>query len=113
MIQDSKGKIILGGGMDATRKRVEPTVILFDGDNSQGVGLGGDWENDSVMSGEIFGPILPIVVLKGGMEEAVHFVRSRLVCAFIHTDLDTDGLIRPHPLVLYTFSDDDEVKDYG
>ncbi|KAJ7662865.1 aldehyde dehydrogenase [Mycena rosella] len=49
--------------------------------------------NDSFMEGEIFGPFLPIVPVDS-IEEAIEFVQNR-----------------PHPLVLYTFTDNAELKE--
>jgi aldehyde dehydrogenase (NAD+) len=62
--------------------------------------LEGGWEavqRDSLMEGENFGPVLPIVVLpeeSEGLEGACEFIRKR-----------------DHPLVLYAFTENDETKE--
>lgn len=64
MIGGTKGKIILGGEKDEEQKLLAPTVIA-------------DCKvDDSTMSGEIFGPILPIVPVKD-YHEAINIINSR------------------------------------
>lgn len=64
MVQGTKGTIILGGEVDEAQKLMAPTVIS-------------DCKtDDSTMSGEIFGPILPIVPVKNH-KEAIDFINSR------------------------------------
>ena len=79
LLERTKGKIVVGGGMENSTewpRRIEPTVVRdVDGD-------------DALMEEEIFGPILPIVSIDS-IDSAIRFVRSR-----------------PHPLVLYMFTED-------
>jgi aldehyde dehydrogenase (NAD+) len=83
LLGGSKGRVVCGGGKDEKKVRIEPTV-LFD------VG-----EDDTLMEGENFGPVLPVLDV-GTVEDAIEFVRKR-----------------DHPLVLYVFSDDEEFKRKG
>lgn len=69
-------KVVLGGGSDRGRLKIEPTVM----DNVTA--------NDAVMGQEIFGPILPVITYKT-LSEAIAFINSR-----------------PKPLALYHFSKD-------
>lgn len=52
MVDNSDGKILLGGTMDETEKFIEPTVVQVDN------------VNDSLMVDESFGPLLPIYPVK-------------------------------------------------
>ncbi|UXA11475.1 aldehyde dehydrogenase family protein [Mycobacterium sp. SMC-8] len=74
LISSTEGKVVTGGGSDRAELRIEPTVIV---DPSP---------NDTVMANEIFGPILPILVVES-LDVAVNFV---------------NGL--PKPLALYVFT---------
>ncbi|KAJ3570718.1 hypothetical protein NP233_g4209 [Leucocoprinus birnbaumii] len=74
LLDDTKGKIVFGGETDEKQKFIAPTVV-------KDVAF-----NDSLMSEEIFGPILPVIPVKD-VEEAIKFVN------------DND-----HPLALYVFS---------
>ncbi|WP_370501092.1 aldehyde dehydrogenase family protein [Mycolicibacterium sp. jd] len=74
LISSTEGKVVAGGGSDRAELRIEPTVIV---DPSP---------NDAVMANEIFGPILPILVVES-LDVAVNFV---------------NGL--PKPLALYVFT---------
>lgn len=67
-------KLVCGGGNDPETLKIEPTVL----DQVQ--------ESDAVMQEEIFGPILPILIVDS-MDEAYAFVQNR-----------------PHPLALYLFT---------
>lgn len=70
------GKVACGGKYDAKDYYLEPTILV-------------DVKPDSpVMTEEIFGPILPLIVVKG-IEGAIDFINAR-----------------PHPLALYVFSKD-------
>ncbi|KAF9228241.1 aldehyde dehydrogenase [Gyrodon lividus] len=71
---------VMEGRKDAARKRFEPTVVK---DVKEG---------DSLLEEELFGPILPIVPVDN-LKEAIAFINSR-----------------PHPLVLYAFTEDPVVK---
>lgn len=67
--------VVTGGGHDRDRRYLDPTVVA-------GVDAG-----SALMSDEIFGPILPVLVVDD-VDAAVRFVNER-----------------PHPLALYVFSD--------
>ncbi|KAK6457509.1 aldehyde dehydrogenase [Scheffersomyces xylosifermentans] len=64
IIKTTKGKIVFGGKSDAESRFIEPTVI----DNV-------DWD-DSTMSGEIFGPVLPILTYTN-LSESLSKLQSR------------------------------------
>jgi aldehyde dehydrogenase (NAD+) len=73
--------IVAGGSGDQATRYLQPTVVL-------------DPDPDSrLMTEEIFGPILPIVTVRD-LDEAISFVEQR-----------------PKPLVLYLFTEDDDVVD--
>lgn len=71
-----RDKVVYGGESDAESLRISPTV------------MDRVLPQDAVMGEEIFGPVLPVLVV-GNLEEAVTFVRKR-----------------PHPLALYLFTSD-------
>lgn len=71
-----RDKVVYGGEADAEALRIAPTV------------MDRVLPQDAVMGEEIFGPVLPVLVV-GNLEEAVAFVRKR-----------------PHPLALYLFTSD-------
>ncbi|PPQ80870.1 hypothetical protein CVT25_001879 [Psilocybe cyanescens] len=80
LLERSQGKIAFGGEVDKDDKYIAPTVVT-------------DVKpDDSLMSEEIFGPILPIVPVDS-LDEAIKFVNER-----------------DHPLALYVFTQDDELK---
>ncbi|UTT88477.1 hypothetical protein NDA17_007733 [Ustilago hordei] len=82
MLSGTKGNVVLGGQGDAKSKFMPPTIIA-------------DVKTDDpVMSGEIFGPLLPIVPVKD-VKAAVEFINSR-----------------DQPLALYLFAGDNKVKEY-
>lgn len=64
MVSGTKGKVVLGGQTDESQKLIAPTVISDCP------------KDDSTMTGEIFGPILPIVPVKD-VKEAINFINSR------------------------------------
>lgn len=70
-----KTKVVFGGECDEESLRIEPTIL----DNVVA--------EDSVMSEEIFGPVLPIITIDN-LDEAYSFIQQR-----------------PHPLALYIFTD--------
>lgn len=70
------GKTVVGGELQPDRLRIAPTV------------MDGVLANDAVMQEEIFGPLLPVVVVANA-DEAFRFVQAR-----------------PHPLALYLFAED-------
>ncbi|KAG2344156.1 aldehyde dehydrogenase [Suillus weaverae] len=80
LLSRTKGKVVLQGRADAARRRLEPTIVMDVADG------------DSLLEEEIFGPILPIVPVDS-FKQAINFVNAR-----------------PHPLVLYAFSDNEGVK---
>ncbi|NXH18805.1 AL3B1 dehydrogenase, partial [Bucco capensis] len=73
------GRVAIGGQTDEKERYIAPTV------------LADVLPSDPAMQEEIFGPILPIVVV-GSMEEAIDFINAR-----------------PRPLALYAFSCDSKV----
>ncbi|KAF8322166.1 NAD-aldehyde dehydrogenase [Clavulina sp. PMI_390] len=81
-LKSTAGTIVLGGETDRELHYIAPTVVRD------------VTAEDSLMSAEIFGPILPILPVKD-VEAAVAFVRAR-----------------DHPLTLYAFSNDSRTKQY-
>ncbi|KAK7050260.1 aldehyde dehydrogenase, partial [Favolaschia claudopus] len=79
LLERTQGQVILGGKSEGLK--MEMTVV-------KNVSA-----NDSLMEGEIFGPILPIVPVDN-LQDAIDFVRDRA-----------------HPLVLYAFTESAEFKD--
>ncbi|KAF4566289.1 hypothetical protein EYR36_011705 [Pleurotus pulmonarius] len=80
LLARTKGTIVLGGHTDDDKLGMEPTVVK---DVTQ---------EDSLMEEELFGPILPILPVDS-VEDAISQIRSR-----------------PHPLMLYVFTDDPKLK---
>ncbi|CAL1698986.1 unnamed protein product [Somion occarium] len=81
LVDETKGNIITGGEVDVDQRYVAPTIVR-------------DVANDdSLMSEEIFGPVLPIIPVDS-VDEAIKFINSR-----------------DHPLVLYIFAQDRKVKE--
>jgi aldehyde dehydrogenase (NAD+) len=74
LVSSTEGKVVLGGGSDASTLRMEPTVII---DPSP---------TDPVMVNEIFGPILPVLTVDSP-NAAIEFINSR-----------------PKPLAMYVFT---------
>jgi acyl-CoA reductase-like NAD-dependent aldehyde dehydrogenase len=80
LIRSTKGKVVSGGEVDMDDRWVSPTLIV-------------DVPKDDVlMQEELFGPILPIVLVTGPLE-AMTFIRAR-----------------GKPLATYIFSDDKHVR---
>lgn len=77
----NKEKTVWGGICDEEAERIEPTVMTDI-----------TWE-DAVMGEEIFGPLLPVLTYKN-LDEAIGVIESR-----------------PHPLALYCFTEDNNVKN--
>ncbi|XP_078511723.1 aldehyde dehydrogenase family 3 member B1-like [Lissotriton helveticus] len=75
------GKVVIGGDCDEKERYIAPTVVVE------------VKESDPVMQEEIFGPILPIMDVKG-VDEAVAFINRH-----------------ERPLALYAFSPDSKVVD--
>ncbi|NWI95222.1 AL3B1 dehydrogenase, partial [Pitta sordida] len=76
----SSGRVAIGGQTDEAERYIAPTVLV-------------DVQpSDPVMQEEIFGPILPIIVV-ANVEEAIDFINAR-----------------ERPLVIYAFSSSDKVE---
>ena len=75
-----KEKVVYGGLIKAETLQIEPTIL----DNVT--------PDDAVMQEEIFGPVLPIIVVEN-TDEATNFIKSR-----------------PKPLALYLFTSDRKVE---
>jgi len=73
-------KVVLGGQIQPEQLRIAPTIM----DNVTA--------SDAVMQEEIFGPLLPILVVDNS-DEAFRFIQER-----------------PHPLALYLFTDDSAIE---
>ncbi|KAF8623849.1 hypothetical protein AX15_006169 [Amanita polypyramis BW_CC] len=80
LLDATKGTIVIGGETNEEKKYIAPTIIKD------------VVEGDSLLSEEIFGPLLPIVPISD-IDEAIAFVNAH-----------------DHPLVLYVFSQDQQVK---
>jgi aldehyde dehydrogenase (NAD+) len=70
----TKGDVVIGGGSDASKMCIQPTVVV-DPDPAE-----------PLMTDEIFGPILPVVTVQS-LDDAITFVNSR-----------------PKPLAAYLFT---------
>ncbi|KAI0353663.1 aldehyde dehydrogenase [Trametes cingulata] len=81
LVDETKGKIILGGQADVSKRYIAPTVV-------RDVPL-----DDSLMSEEIFGPVLPLVPVKD-VDEAISVIKAR-----------------EYPLAVYVFSPDKKFQD--
>jgi aldehyde dehydrogenase (NAD+) len=77
----SKGTIAVGGGSDAAKLQIQPTVVV-DPDL-----------DEPLMTDEIFGPILPVVTVQS-LDEAIKFVNSR-----------------PKPLAAYLFTKAKNIRE--
>lgn len=80
LVEKTNGKIVIGGETDVSERYVAPTIVRD---------VTGD---DSLMSEEIFGPVLPIIPVSN-VNEAISFINER-----------------DHPLALYVFSQDSQFK---
>ncbi|KAL4072468.1 Aldehyde/histidinol dehydrogenase [Scleroderma yunnanense] len=80
LLDRTAGEMAFGGQTDESEKYIAPTIVK---------GVKGD---DSLMSEELFGPILPIIPVKD-VDEAIAFINAR-----------------DHPLALYVFSQDAAFK---
>jgi aldehyde dehydrogenase (NAD+) len=78
---DGTSKVAAGGACDATSLRIQPTVVV-DPDPA-----------GSLMTNEIFGPILPVLTVKS-LDEAIGFVNAR-----------------PKPLSAYLFTKSKETRE--
>jgi beta-apo-4'-carotenal oxygenase len=63
MVDESKGKILIGGEMDEAENFIEPTVVRVDD------------ENDSMIKDESFGPLIPIYPVED-LDEAIRIANS-------------------------------------
>ncbi|KAI9671960.1 MAG: hypothetical protein M1817_002309 [Caeruleum heppii] len=63
MLDNTNGKILMGGTMDADDKFIEPTVVLVDD------------INDSLIKEESFGPFIPIIGVKD-LDEAIRLANQ-------------------------------------
>ncbi|GAA6041039.1 hypothetical protein JCM8097_004687 [Rhodosporidiobolus ruineniae] len=82
LLGETKGEVVVGGGKDEEGRRIEITVVR------------GVKEDDSLMSEEIFGPLLPVVTLPH-KEAMVEFINAREV-----------------PLAIYVFTNSGEQSDF-
>ncbi|KAG2156901.1 Aldehyde/histidinol dehydrogenase [Suillus bovinus] len=81
LLDNTSGTIIFGGQTDESRKFIAPTVVK---------GIQGE---DSLMSDELFGPILPIMAVDD-VDAAIAYINAH-----------------DHPLALYCFSSDTAFKN--
>jgi aldehyde dehydrogenase (NAD+) len=77
----TKGDVVIGGGSDASKISIQPTVVV-DPDPAE-----------PLMTDEIFGPILPIMTVQS-LDDAIGFVNSR-----------------PKPLSAYLFTKTKSVRE--
>lgn len=80
LLDNTKGTVVIGGETDEETKFIGPSVVKD------------VKSDDSLMSEEIFGPVLPIIPVEN-VDEAIAFVNAR-----------------DHPLALYVFSQNAEFK---
>ncbi len=81
MLDNTSGKIVIGGTMDAEQKFIEPTVIEVSD------------PSDSLITEESFGPLIPILPVEN-LDEAIRIANS----------------VHATPLGLYPFGSKDEVE---
>lgn len=77
----TKGDVVIGGGSDASKISIQPTVVV-DPDPAE-----------SLMTDEIFGPILPVMTVQS-IDDAISFVNSR-----------------PKPLAAYLFTKTKSIRE--
>jgi aldehyde dehydrogenase (NAD+) len=77
----TKGDVVIGGGSDASKISIQPTVVV-DPDPAE-----------PLMTDEIFGPILPIMTAQS-LDDAISFVNSR-----------------PKPLAAYLFTKTKSIRE--
>lgn len=85
LLDNTKGTIVVGGNCDPERTWIEPTVVKITS------------LDDALLSEEIFGPVLPYYVVKGGVQEMVKIANG--IC-------DT-------PLGFYAFTNNKEEEEYS
>ena len=101
IINKTKGKVVVGGGKDEQTLKMEITMVV-------------DIEkDDSVLEGENFGPLIPIVEVKT-IEDAVRQIGERSVrFSLLEFTTSLNLNYRDHPLVLYAFTNNEETKQYS
>ena len=77
----TQGKVVIGGGSDASKLNIQPTVVVDPA------------TDEPLMTDEIFGPILPVLTVQN-LDEAIAFVNSR-----------------PKPLAAYLFTKAKAVRE--
>jgi aldehyde dehydrogenase (NAD+) len=77
----TQGKVAIGGGSDASKLNIQPTVVVDPA------------ADEPLMTDEIFGPILPVVTVQN-LDEAIGFVNAR-----------------PKPLAAYLFTKAKTVRE--
>ncbi|MGX9789061.1 aldehyde dehydrogenase family protein [Mycobacterium sp. MMS18-G62] len=77
----TKGDVVIGGGSDASKMSIQPTVVV-DPDPAE-----------PLMTDEIFGPILPVMTVQS-IDDAIGFVNSR-----------------PKPLAAYLFTKTKSIRE--
>ncbi|KAF9471948.1 NAD-aldehyde dehydrogenase [Pholiota conissans] len=80
LLERTKGKVVFGGEVDKDNRFIAPTLVRD---------VPAD---DSLMTEEIFGPLLPIVPVDS-IDDAIKFINAR-----------------DHPLAVYVFTKDESVK---
>jgi aldehyde dehydrogenase (NAD+) len=78
----TKGNVAIGGGSDASKLSIQPTVVV---DPDPG---------EPLMTDEIFGPILPVMTVQS-LDDAISFVNSR-----------------PKPLAAYLFTETKSTREW-
>ncbi|KAF8579073.1 NAD-dependent aldehyde dehydrogenase [Ramaria rubella] len=82
LLSNTKGNIAVGGDTDRAEKYIAPTIV-------QNVSF-----DDSLMTEEIFGPILPIIPVPS-VDAAIQYINEH-----------------DHPLAIYVFSNNDKLRSY-
>jgi len=77
----TQGKVAIGGGSDASKLNIQPTVVVDPA------------ADEPLMTDEIFGPILPVLTVQN-LDEAIEFVNAR-----------------PKPLAAYLFTKAKAVRE--
>lgn len=85
LLEKSKGEVKFGGKSDAAERWIEPTLVKIGG------------LDDALLSEEIFGPVLPYMIVEGGVQEMSSIVRKVGDC----------------PLGLYAFTNDAKEQEYS
>src|SRR6202167_2185899 len=80
-IAATQGNVVIGGGSDASKLNIQPTVVVDPA------------ADEPLMTDEIFGPILPVLTVQN-LDEAIKFVNAR-----------------PKPLAAYLFTKTKAVRE--